>query len=314
MKALKHILLVAGVAVAMMGALTGCMNSVNYTYQNADKYTAGDRTISDKIETIDIDYMSGDVTLKCGDSGDVTIKETANVELDDKRKVHTWVDGNTLYVRYCASAKRLNFNKVDKQLDITIPKDVDLDNLKVDISSGEFDGSGFNANSLVVESSSGGIKADCNAKKIDLDVSSGNINLVQHGNSDEISMKASSGEIVANIENASKTDASVSSGKLNITANNINDIKAVSSSGDSKFSFGVAPELAEITASSGDVMVFVPEDSDLKVNAKHSSGDFDYDLPFTKDGDSYVCGKATNIMKITTSSGDASINKLASGE
>lgn len=52
----------------MMGCLSGCSfwQVTNYVYQNGEKYTAGDRSIMEKIETIDIDYLDGDVPLGIG--------------------------------------------------------------------------------------------------------------------------------------------------------------------------------------------------------------------------------------------------------
>ena len=52
--------------------LTGCSGGIFtffvYNYDNADKYTAGDREITDKITTINIDYVSGDVKFRGTDS------------------------------------------------------------------------------------------------------------------------------------------------------------------------------------------------------------------------------------------------------
>ena len=126
--------------------LTGCsfgvFNTFTYTYDNSEKYTAGDREIDDKITAIDIDYVSGDVTLNGSDTDKVTVKETSNKDLDDAHKVHTWVDGSTLYVRYCESAKSINFNNINKKLELSIPGAQELDNLNVKISSGDLKCSG----------------------------------------------------------------------------------------------------------------------------------------------------------------------------
>ena len=109
------------------------------------------------------------------------MKETSAKELDDKRKVHTWVDGTTLYVRYCASAKGLDLNNLNKKLDIQIPADCRLENLKVDVSSGDFTGKEFEANGVNVYASSGDVEVVCGAKDIEIKTSSGDITLTQHG-------------------------------------------------------------------------------------------------------------------------------------
>ena len=111
---IKTILLsIAG--ATMMGALTGCSFgwTTSYIYENGDKYTAGDREISEKIENIDLDYLSGDVIISESNSDKITITETSKKELSDLQRVHTWVDGGTLYIKCAASAKKLNLEAAD---------------------------------------------------------------------------------------------------------------------------------------------------------------------------------------------------------
>ena len=109
---------VLGAAAALIMTTSFCFagcsfnlfSHMNYTYDHGDNYTAGDREIDDEITKISIDYVSGTVTLKGEDTDEISITETANVDLTEDQKVHTWVDGNTLYIKFCASSKNLNFN------------------------------------------------------------------------------------------------------------------------------------------------------------------------------------------------------------
>ena len=314
MKRLKSILLAGGVAALLAALVTGCMSTINYAYKNGDKYTPGDRTISEKIDTIDIDYLSGDVNFSCDSTNAITIKETANKEISDKMKVHTWVDGSTLYVRYCASAKSLDFNNIEKKLDITVPADVELENLRVDISSGSFTGNGFIAQDIDISASSGKIDVDCTGKKIALDVSSGSIGLKQHGDSDSIKLDATSGKIKAEVENANKIKMSQTSGDVNFEGNDIKDFDYDVTSGDGNFKFGKAPETSSFTGTSSDITIYIPSDSDLTADVDITSGDFDYELGFEKKDGKYIAGSGANKMSIDTTSGDIEINQLKAGE
>ena len=165
---------VAGVAI--MGALSGCSFGMvtNYHYDNSDKYTAGDREISDKIDSIDLDYTTGDVNLIESDSDKIVITETARKELEDNQKVHTWVDGTTLRVRFCASAKGINMTGLDKKLTIAIPAGVQLSEIKLDVTTGD-------------------INATCNAEKINIDDTTGNISVTAAGVK-ELSAKTTTGD------------------------------------------------------------------------------------------------------------------------
>ena len=59
--------------------LTGCsfglINTVSYQYENADKYTAGDREIDDTITKINIDYLAGDVKVRGTDTDIIKVDE-----------------------------------------------------------------------------------------------------------------------------------------------------------------------------------------------------------------------------------------------
>ena len=320
-------------ATATVLCLTGCSGGFftffTYTYENGDKYTAGDREITEKITTINIDYVSGDVKLQGTDSDKVTIAETSNKELSEEQKVHTWVDGSTLYVRYCKSSKNLSFFQIEKNLNITIPGSQDLDSMILHISSGNADFSGFTSKTIHAKSSSGNVTMNCSAsdivikassgkvalvedgdaKSIDINSSSGTVNVDQKGSVDSVKINSSSGSVTAALGKVGAFDVHVSSGKINVEAEEIVNLKSESSSGKNEYKLGKAPATADIHSSSGGVKVYLPEDSDITIKPKLSSGEFNYELPFTKNGKDYVCGNGSNEMSIRVSSGDVDILK-----
>ena len=236
--------------------LTGCsfvsmFNTFAYQYDNALEYKAGDREIGDKVTKINLDYISGDVTIKANDTDKVTVKESANISLKDPQKVHTWVNDGTLYVRFCQSTKKINFTNIKKSLELTLPASQDLDDVIIEMSSGDLIFDGLTTGGFKVKSSSGDVRADLSGKNIDIKSSSGKIFFTQTGDSDEINLKASSGTIdikqkgtcksmtvnsssgsvTGDLDKISKMDIHVSSGKINITADNIEDLTSKASSG-----------------------------------------------------------------------------------
>ena len=311
MRKFKNIVFAAALVLAL-GLLSACSfeSKVNYVYKNGEEYTAGDREITEKIEKIDIHYLSGDVKLLASETGVVTIKETSEKALDEKLKVHTWVDGTTLYVRYCASAKGLSLNNLKKQLVITIPSDEALGDLKVDVSSADFTCDVSVSDQVKINTTSGDVNATVAAKKILLRGSSSDITLNQTGDSEEIKLETSSGNITVQMEKAAKLSTSVSSGKTNVSAKYAKEFKAVSTSGDCSFAFETAPAVTDVHGSSSDVTISVPKTSGITADLKVSSGKLYYDLPFSKNGDAYVSGDGANQMKVVTSSGDINITVL----
>lgn len=300
------------ILTAAVLCLGGCSfgGTTSYTYANGDKYTAGDREITDRIEKIDINYMSGEVKLVGGASDTVTIKETAEKQLDEKRMVHTWVDGTTLYVRYCASAKHLDLNNLRKHLEITIPASVKLSDLKTDVSSADLNFSGFETGNTNISASSGDIQADITSDKTAISASSGSVDLTLEKDCAEINLSTSSGKVQADLKRADKVDITTSSGSISVNAEFVRDFNTSSSSGTQEHHFKEAPEKASIEASSGDVSCYLPEDADIAATLETSSGEITYELPFSKSGDDiYVCGLGLNRLEIETSSGDVSLKK-----
>ena len=308
-------LLYTVIVVAMLGCLSGCNFGwkTNYVYENGDKYTAGDCTIAEKIETIDVNYLSGDVKLIGTDSDTISIKETSDKQLSEQQKVHTWVDGTTLYVRYCASAKGLDLNNLNKHLEITIPEDVKLSDVNVKDSSGDVECQNFEAENANVSVSSGHVTIGCEVGKIKVHASSGNIMFEQQGDSEEIDLSSSSGKINVTMENAEKVSISASSGNVKIAANEIKDFHSKISSGTGEYRFVKVPGKTDISQSSGDVTLYLPKDADLTGDFHLSSGKLFYELAFAKNGDSYVCGTGANQMKVHVSSGNVDI-KATSAE
>ena len=342
--------LIVPATVCLTGCSFGVFNTLNYKYDNADKYEAGNREIDDKITKINLDYASGNVTVKGKDTDTVSVEETVNKDIDKDHQVHTWVDGNTLYIRYCASKDMLNFSGIEKSLEVTIPEAQDLDDFVINVSSGDVMLDSFTTDSLNSRSSSGNVKIACSAKTIDHKSSSGDVNLVQKGNADSVKVKASSGKIVINQDgdlNTFDVDSSsgkieiyqtgnvgtanihsssggvkaemgtvddltidVSSGPIVLDADEVKNLNTKASSGHSTISLGKAPVTSKINCSSGGIDVSIPEDSDITVHVKISSGEFNYELPFTKDGKDYINGNGTYDMEIHCSSGDVGFHKI----
>ena len=328
MRKMIRILMAAGV-LALAGALCGCsfMGVTSYIYDNSDKYTAGDREITDSIKTIDIDYFSGEVVLTGNTGNGIRITETSEKDLDDQRKVHTWVDGTTLYIRFCESGRNMDLNKLGKKLTVTVPANTNLSDLKIQITSGDVKCSDIAAENVNVESSSGDVNVSCTAANIKMKASSGDITL--DATAEEISVETSSGDIVVRQSgNSRKITAEASSGALDITAMEVNTIRTKTSSGRIKVtaltvrnyesdsssgrceaSFANTPDSTDIETSSGNVKLLLPADAELTAEFDTSSGDITYELPFTKDGNHYVSGAGTSKLRVETSSGDITIGK-----
>ena len=106
-------------------SLAACV-SFDY-YPDADKYLVGTQYYDGELKTLDIDWISGSVTLIQDETADqITVKEDNN--LDDDRKVHSYFHDGILSVKYCKSGLRFgNVKSIDKQLFVTFPSLETLD-------------------------------------------------------------------------------------------------------------------------------------------------------------------------------------------
>ncbi len=299
----------AAAAMGLCSCSVGFMNTASIgTYDNADKYTAGDLETTEKIEAVDIEWASGKVDITTGGSGSVTVKETAKTELSDKEKVHTWVNGGVLYVKFCKSGEKVDGDS-DKRVEITLPEGVVLDKLTAEASSADVKVNGVSAKTASFEASSGELEYYGNAGSIDFETSSGNISF--KGEADSISAEASSGEVtIEQSGEGSSLSVETSSGDISVSANITGKFSTESSSGEHIIKLGSTPSSTRIESSSGDVKLTLPESAEFNATIDTSSGDVSYELPMQKTGDnSYTCGSSNNELGIETSSGDVKILK-----
>ena len=310
MKIIKGLFLAGAVAAATL--LAGCsFGSTTYAhYANADKYVAGNQEITEKIDRIDIDYISGDIKLLTEDTDKVTITETAKIELDADRQVHTWVEGSTLHVRYCAADKRLDLNNLDKRLEIIIPGDVIYSDVNINLTSGDLETGNIKAESINLDSTSGDRVVNCEAETITINATSGNLDLTQSGKSDDISIDATSGSLNIKLDEAKNLIVNSTSGTLKVEAESVEKIDADSSSGSKTFILANVPESTTVNATSGDVTFSLPSDAGFSAVINTTSGDVRSNIPFTSNGETYIFGNGTGSMDIDTTSGDVIFNAL----
>jgi hypothetical protein len=128
---LTALLLFSACLLSGCGLIDAFSNKVPTTYDNAEKYTAGNGEFEGKVDTFFIWWLYGSVTLKTHKENTVKIEESANKELTDDFRLHwRYLNasdyGNVLYIRYSASG---NFDYGDLQKDITVylPENDDMD-------------------------------------------------------------------------------------------------------------------------------------------------------------------------------------------
>ena len=317
----------------------------------ADGWNLGSAVITDKVTAIEIDSGEVDVFLKTGTGKEIEISEASLVELSDDQKVHWQLDGTTLRIKYLNSVWNIFdflLGDIGRSLTVTIPEDLVLDSLEIDVASADLTTDSLQAKNAELESASGDLSfaftgemetvsftsasgeisaflenakevvcgaasgnvavALSSADTLKAETSSGDINLMLE-TVGKLSAEASSGEISVQAETVEQLSATASSGEISVQANAVADLSMSTSSGEIDAVLGSSPETASISTASGDVTLTLPENADLTVEVSTAGGDFTSQLALSMDGKTYTCGNGTGQMKISTASGDISLRK-----
>ena len=261
MKLGKKLLAIA--ILPLMGlSLTSCTSMG--IYADADKYLVGTQEYSGELKDLDIDWISGQVTL-IEDSAATSISVKEENDLPDEKKVHSYFHDGTLNIKYWKSGLRARFiESYKKHLYVTFPS---LENLNVDLTSGT-------------------LFADkITAKKVNIDLTSGSMEL---GNikCDAINADLTSGSITVDNLDTETGDFDCTSGKIKIKESKADSLS--------------------FSLTSGSVDLKIPEDATVKFS-KVSGSYNSVREGYTKDENKYTYGQGTCQIKISVTSGKATI-------
>lgn len=208
------------VIIALFTILTGCdIESVVFAeeYANKDSYLCGNQVYSDEINRIDISWKCGLIRFIEWDSDQIVIEEQN--DLEDSKKVHSYIDNGTLYVKFWQSGKKARVKAKDKHLTVKYPKcqdisivsssgilvadDINCNNLDITTTSGTITVGSINANNTNITTTSGAITfGDLRVDNINIGTTSGSFDC---GSIDTsiLNFGATSGSFNAKISKAS---------------------------------------------------------------------------------------------------------------
>ena len=224
---------------------------------------------TDGIDSLEIDWSSGAVTVKPHDGTEIVITEFAQRELNEEEKLRSSISGATLKIEITTGTilQRLP----GKRLEVLIPHGLngELNLVSAKSSSGRLTMSDITAASINLTSSSGGITiSNIQADTVILRSSSGSVNVTDVFAA-SIKSNASSGshKIMGTFENA---DITGSSGSIRIESGSvISTLKANTTSGGQRFSGSF--NSIDASSSSGSIRIENTA-TDANLSASTSSG------------------------------------------
>lgn len=160
-----------------------------YRYNDGDKYSIGQGTLDEEIDSVDIDWIAGNVKMVLTDEAKVIIKETESEDEDNELRYRV-VDGKLVIKFRKSGDASWNFwgRHHEKELTVYIPRKM-AENMKevaVSCVSSDLNIKEITACKLNVEMVSGDIKATGIFDDVEIEMVSGDIDMV----SDKMLLKA----------------------------------------------------------------------------------------------------------------------------
>ncbi|MBO4355670.1 MAG: DUF4097 family beta strand repeat protein [Clostridia bacterium] len=296
--------------IFIISVMCGC-SSLKIEYDNAEKYTAGNNTINDEVETIEIEWISGNINLLSHEENYLSIVEDSE-SLDEEKQVHWWLDNTTLRIRYSAPGnymmtldKLLNLEK--KDLTIYIPQSLTVKKISISQSTGDINLGTVKITDLSINSISGAIVLNCDAENIDIKSTSGNIEINQETPAKTVNVNSTSGNSDIRYAEVGEITIEATSGKTSLSAEKVGKVNISKISGATECSFDEILTECVINATSGDIKIEVPETLGFTAKVSKTTGDFNSDFELEKGNDTCVNGDGMAKIDISVTSGDISI-------
>ena len=258
-------LLALGLLGLMSVSLTSCGLHVG-NYADSDKYLAGNQTYETEITAIDIDWISGSITLVEDETIiGVKVEEVTDLE-NEKEWVHSYVNDGKLMVKFFAAntwcSKAFGYKK-----ELTVTYCPGLENINIDLTSGSLKADSINAKAVDIDMTSGktNIK-EINAESVSTDLTSGELK-VEKVTTKTFDSRLTSGSITVGLTSLEKGNFKLTSGKIDMTLPEDGGIVKVSkTSGSVKterecsvdngtYKFGTSDVEIKVSMTSGNLLI-----------------------------------------------------------
>ena len=236
-------------------------------YPDADKYLVGNQIYDEDVSSLDIDWVSGGVTL-IEDKSIVGVKIEEYTDLTKiEEQVHSYFNNGELKIKFFASGYRKNGSWPFKK-DLVVTYHPGLDNFNLNLTSGSCNADSLTASQCHINITSGDVNIKkINANNVSANCTSGNITLNKMEVNEFVSSMTSGGLTVEFIT-VTKASFTLTSGDLNMTlptdGGKVNISKTSGSvttnrecviSGNT-YSFGMGLAAITVSMTSGSVVIY----------------------------------------------------------
>lgn len=223
------------------------------------------------IEKLSIEWVSGTITIRPGDTDTITYGETG--ASDSKYPMVAKQKGSTLTLQYCKDGVSIGLrwpSDLKKDLTVTVPRDWVCRDLEIDAASAAVDIQDLTIMELELDTASGTCRLEnCDVGEMDVDTASGDVTF--------------SGTL-------GSFDCDSASAKITLVLANV-------------------PRSIDVDTASGDLDVTLPADAGFTASVEGLSTRFSSDFPTITQKGRYVCGDGACEIQVDAMSGDVTIRK-----
>lgn len=296
------VLLIGLLMVGIIGIRNyGALNFKLFSFSNddLDKMSTGSAEFDkNEVKSIDINWTSGTVEIKNGNTNKVEISENMSYDENSDNAMRWSLDDGKLKIYDSKNAfgfHWFSFSMSPKKLTVTLPESISLDEFDISSASADFTAESINADTLDIETASGKITVDSfEGKKADINTASGTIDL-NRVLAEDVDVETISGEctVTGKIE---KLNVSGVSSVLNLTVGkNNSEINVETVSGNVNINTNC-------------------DESGFTANYSSVSGNFSSDFAGTNKNGKFIYGSGKADYNISTVSGNINVQPLAENE
>ncbi len=201
------------ISLIMIFLVTGCISTVSIGYyKDSDKYLVGSQEYTGELSTLDVDWVSGTLTL-IEDETSEKITITEENDLEDDKKVHSYFNNGTLYVKFAKSGLHASIDNKKKNLEIRYK---DVKTLLVTLTSGECKVNKINAEDFKLVVTSGSFKADeITSKDVRITLTSGSTT-INELSTESLSYNHTSGSCYMSLKKCDNASFDMTSGRVEL--------------------------------------------------------------------------------------------------
>lgn len=248
--------------------------------------TLYDKTISENIDHLSIDWVTGGVTIKPSEDGLTHVIERASEQLPENKWARIRLnDANLSIGSQNKSIFILFWHTPLSTLEIRLPKDA-YESLRLTATSGS---------NQISEVGFADFKAELTSGEL----------YIHDSAIDTLALEMTSGEsVMTNISTESASFESTS-GDLSFSGKITGKLSSEMTSGEQTFDLiQLAPQTINLSMTSGSAAITLPDSPGFTLTLDKTAGDFTADFQHTQEGDRYIYGNGKNHYQAEITSGE----------